>query len=440
MPDHDQHDHDPDGRFADELGSVLRSTGESFALDGRPELVSGGLARGRRRLLRRRLAVTGGALALAAIGVGGVYAGSVVTPAGPADKASVAGAPERTGDRGATGRATPAPGKHELPPEAPIPLADIIATVKANTPAGQWSFVKEDGTGQGVTGVFDDGLGEGGFGIHLSRVGATAESGVDMVTCPSKAFTPHDDCVEERLPDGSRLMVFQGYEYPDKREETKNWRATLLTEDGFLIDASEYNAREEKGSAVTRDNPPFTPAQLKSLVTADEWRPLLRLIPKPAVQAVDPGKQHKAPPQVTGTGVPDTLRALLPKGLQIVETGGDSGFGHAVVDDGKGRTLVQVNVQYGMGDVAHELYGSGEVTTLPGGGKLKLSRQPGEKGGAGVVWWSADTMTKKGFRVVVSAFNTGAQHEPATRAEPALTMEQLKAIALDPKWAKLPAA
>ncbi|MFD4374218.1 hypothetical protein ACFWPY_21890, partial [Streptomyces sp. NPDC058527] len=72
--------HDPDGGFAGELGSVLRSTGESFGLEGRPELVSGGLARGRRRLLRRRLAVTGGALALAGIGVGGVYAGSVLTP------------------------------------------------------------------------------------------------------------------------------------------------------------------------------------------------------------------------------------------------------------------------------------------------------------------------------------------------------------------------
>ncbi|MFE9043828.1 hypothetical protein ACFYOG_23370 [Streptomyces sp. NPDC007818] len=444
MPGHDQHDHDPDGRFADELGSVLRSTGESFALDGRPEMVSGGLARGRRRLLRRRLAVTGGALALAAIGVGGVYAGSVVTPAGPADKASVAGAPERTGDTSATERATPDTLK---PGEAEIPLSEIADVVKANTPAGQWRFDGLDGKGQGLSGTYDDGKGEAAFGIFLARAGRSAEAGVDQVTCPSRTFVPYDHCEDGTLQDGARFMVIQGYEYPDKREETKSWRAVLLTKDGFLIDASEYNAAAEKGAEISREDPPFTAAQLKALVTAEAWRPLLRQIPplptapaglgaKPGAQ---PGATRKAPPEVSGDGVPDTLRALMPKGLKVAEKGGEGQFGYVVVDDGEGKSLVQVNVQYGMGDVAHQLYDSGDVTTLPGGRKLKLSEQPGEKGGAGVVWWSADTMTKKGFRVVVSAFNTGAQHEAATRPAPALTMEQLKTIALDPKWAKLPA-
>ncbi|MFD5766615.1 hypothetical protein ACFWIN_12430 [Streptomyces sp. NPDC127049] len=448
MPDHDQHDHDPDGRFADELGSVLRSTGESFALDGRPELVTGGLARGRRRLLRRRLAVTGGALALAAIGVGGVYAGSVVTPAGPADKASVAGAPER--DRSATRQVTPAAPR---PGEAEIPLSEIAEVLKANTPPGEWRFDGLDGLdgkGQGISGVYDDGKGEAAFSVHLARAGRTAEAGVDQVTCPSKTFVPHDHCTDGTLPDGGRFMVFQGYEYPDKREETKNWRAVLLTEDGFLVDASEYNAAAQKGAVVGREDPPLDATQLKALVTAEAWRPLLEQIPplpttpagpgvKPGAEAlVKPGVTRKAPSQVTGD-VPGTLRALLPEGLRVVEKGGEGEYGYVVVDDGNGRSFVQINVQYGMGGAARDLYGSGDVTTLPGGGKLKLTRQPGEKGGAGVVWWSADTMTKKGFRVVVSAFNTGAQHEPATRAEPALTMEQLKAIALDPKWAKLPA-
>ncbi|MFE1500648.1 hypothetical protein ACFW89_37015, partial [Streptomyces albidoflavus] len=59
--------------FEEELGAVLRRTGDGFAVDDRRELVAGGLQRGRRRLLRRRLAVTGGALALAAVGLGGVY-------------------------------------------------------------------------------------------------------------------------------------------------------------------------------------------------------------------------------------------------------------------------------------------------------------------------------------------------------------------------------
>ncbi|MFD4392441.1 hypothetical protein [Streptomyces sp. NPDC058486] len=443
--------HDPDGGFAGELGSVLRSTGESFGLEGRPELVSGGLARGRRRLLRRRLAVTGGALALAGIGVGGVYAGSVLTPEQSVKRASVAAAPEGgtatdENGRSETAEATPDTGTLK-PGEAEIPLSEIADIVKAHTPAGQWRFDGLEGKGQGLNGYYDDGEGEAAFGIYLSRAGRSAEAGADMVTCPDETFVPYDDCAEGTLPGGGRFMVLQGYEYPDKREETKNWRATVLTKDGFLIDANEYNAPAQKGAAISRENPPFTAAQLKALVTADAWRPLLdRIPPLPTAPAVPPagqgGKLHnlrKAPPEITGNSVPNTLRALLPKGLEVVKKEGEGQYGYVIVDDGKGRSLVQVNVQYGMGDVAGQLFGSGEVTTLPDGRKVKLTQQPGEKGGDGVVMWTADTITKSGFRVVVSAFNSGTQHEAATRAEPALTMEQLKTIALDPKWAKLPA-
>ncbi|MCW7991173.1 hypothetical protein XF35_39695, partial [Streptomyces platensis subsp. clarensis] len=62
MPQHDQHDdHDlTHGRFEDELGAVLRATGEGFVAEDRRELATGGLARGRRRLLRRRVATVGG--------------------------------------------------------------------------------------------------------------------------------------------------------------------------------------------------------------------------------------------------------------------------------------------------------------------------------------------------------------------------------------------
>lgn len=48
--------------------------------------------------------------------------------------------------------------------------------------------------------------------------------------------------------------------------------------------------------------------------------------------------------------------------------------------------------------------------------------------------WTVDTIRKDGFRVVISAFNSGAQNTAATRATPALTMTQLKAIATSGKW------
>ncbi|MFI1252056.1 hypothetical protein ACH4TY_35960 [Streptomyces anulatus] len=154
---------------------------------------------------------------------------------------------------------------------------------------------------------------------------------------------------------------------------------------------------------------------------------------KPSAPAKDTGAQ--APP-LDYTLLMPTFRALLPDGLSVGEetdTGGE--FASVVVDDGEGRSLVQINVQADMRDAAGDLYG--EATTLPDGTLLATSKKPGEKGGAGIVWWSADTMRPDGMRVVVSAFNSGEQSTPATRPEPALTMDQLVALATSPEWLEL---
>ncbi|AJF65856.1 hypothetical protein [Streptomyces vietnamensis] len=426
-----QRESTPYDPFEEELGAVLRNTGDGFVVDDRRELVAGGLRRGKSRLVRRRLAVTGGVLALAAVGIGGVYGGSLLGPGGQAETSSVAAPPMQGQDSGAA-----APGKEAM--DATIPVKDLAAVLKANTPDGQWQFDNLGGQGQSVTGVYDDGKGKAGVSVGLYRAGGTPESGTDQVTCPDKAVVPYDDCTTERLPGGDRLMVLQGYEYPDKREETKNWRAVLLTKDGILIDANEYNAAAEKGAAISRENPPFSPAQLKALVTAEAWRPLAAQLPQ-LPGRTDTGKE-RSPGVPSAAAVQATLRSLLPKGVTVTSHGGGDGHGYVVVDDGEGPSLVGVDVQPTAGkidDIAELFTGAG-VVTLPDGTKVKSTQQPGEKGGEGVVWWSVDTLTPEGFRVAVSAFNSDAQYKAATRNEPALTMEQLKALALSPKWRKLP--
>ncbi|CAM5348257.1 hypothetical protein SBADM41S_10334 [Streptomyces badius] len=103
-----------------------------------------------------------------------------------------------------------------------------------------------------------------------------------------------------------------------------------------------------------------------------------------------------------------TFRALLPDGLTVTDVTDSGGeFASVVVNDGKGRSLVQINVQHDMRDVAHQLYG--DATTLPDGTLLATSKKPGEKGGSGVVMWTADSMRPDGMRVFVSAFNSGEQ-------------------------------
>ncbi|MER8233379.1 hypothetical protein [Streptomyces sp. NPDC094049] len=418
-----QHEDQPHG-FEERLGAVLRRTGDTFTTDDRRELVEGGLLRGRRRLVRRRLTVSGGVLALAAVGLGGVYGGSLLGPAGTAGTSSVAAPP-------VSNTATPASATAEKRPGGPIRVDEIAAVLKAHTPRGKWTFDGLGSTGEAAGGVFDDGKGKAAVSVSLSRASGAAAR--DMVTCPDKVVVPYDACTAQKLPNGARLMIFQGYEYPDKREETKTWRAVLLTKDGFLVDASEYNAAAQKGAPVSRTDPPFTPAQLKTLVTADAWRPLLARFPGA------PGGGPGTPPPVgpSGTAVRDTLSGLIPRGLGVRAKGGGGEYGHVVVDDGKGASLVGVNVQPGSKDLIGELFSGPDVVTLPDGRKVRAAKRAGEKGGAGVVWWSVDTITPDGFRVVVSAFNSGAQHEAATRAEPALTIEQLKAVALSSKWRKV---
>ncbi|WP_435057442.1 hypothetical protein [Streptomyces sp. bgisy060] len=422
-----QNDDVPHGRFEEELGAILRSAGDGFEVDDRRELVAGGLQRGRRRLVRRRLAMTGGVLALAAVGVGGVYGGSLLGPGGRVATASVAAPPQAKG--------TKEPAK-QAPFTAEIPLKDIAAVLQAHTPAGQWQFDDLEGTGQAVAGVYDDGGGKAGVTVGLYRAGEGSEAGKDQVTCPDEVVVPVDDCSTGTLPGGDRFMIFQGYEYPDKREETKDWSAVLLTKDGFLIDVNEYNAPAEKGTEVTRENPPFTPAQLKALIAADAWRPLLERIPGlPTKPGTGGSRPTTAPDQAAVQAV---LRSLLPKDVTVTHSAGEDGHGYVVVDDGKGKSLVGVDVQPSAGEADAGLFTGDGVVILPDGTRAKYAQQPGEKGGEGVVWWNVDTLSPEGFRVVVSAYNSGAPYEAATRPEPALSMEQLKALALSPKWKNLP--
>lgn len=412
--------------FEDELGDAMRRTGDTFGPTDRPALVDGGLRRGRRRLARRRAAaVTGSVLALAAVAVGGAYGGGVL--GGSGGGAASVGAPDKPAPRGDKSN-----GK--------ITKEQMINTLKGLLPEGK--ITKEDGRGNPKEAgwsapyaslVYDDGKGAAAITFALNTVDPDSASAKQWVECPSQAQVQHDACTAQTLADGSKFVMFQGYEYPDRREDTKNWRATLLTPAGVLLDASEYNAPAEKGAKISRTDPPLTPAQMKALVTAAEWQPIMKEMGEPVPELDNPG----AP---SADAAQDALVSLLPKGLKVTDKGGQYDYAFVVVDDGKGKSFVQINVQPNMSKVADDLIrNGGDVTTLPDGTKVMQKQQadPDEKGGAGAVGWTVDTIRKDGFRVVIMAFNAGGQGKDATRTEPALTMAQLKAIALDEKWLTL---
>ncbi len=141
--------------------------------------------------------------------------------------------------------------------------------------------------------VFDDGKGAAAIGLSVNRVEPGSEQARQVTTCPDKAFVDHDGCTSTRLPDGSRLMLFRGYEYPDRRVDTKWWNAELVTPKGQHVSLSEWNAPAQKDAPVSRPQPPLSEAQMKKVVTAGVWRRVVDAMP----ESPKPSVTSEAPPQ-----------------------------------------------------------------------------------------------------------------------------------------------
>ncbi|MER7170116.1 hypothetical protein [Streptomyces mesophilus] len=460
--------------YEDEFGEALRRTGEEFSTDPRA-LVEAGHARGRRLVRRRRATVFGGAAAIAAIavtsavvlpGLGGQGMESAA-PAGSTESAGTSKGAEGTaadgGEKVKEGKGgTKTSGGH-------VSAKELIATLTSLLPEGEVSAGYGHGTDDeranpnaGVT--FDDGDGAAAIRIAFTRLGEDERQvAEDMTTCPDKALVAYDTCEVDKLSDGSRLMVFQGYDvHGSQKGGTKYWQAVLATPEGHVIDAGEYNSSTEKGAAVTRPQPPLTTAQLKALVTSDKWDPVFgapeKRQPKnsgsddPAKSDpgnVDPGKGdsgkgdagkgdsegNEAPASPEQQAIRSTLIGLLPQGVKVTGQGGDGSYAYVVVDDGKGASMVQINVQPNMDDVRGELFNGAEE--LPDGTVFSWRESGGDKGVDGAVMWTADTLRPDGLRVIVSAFNSGTQHDAPSRETPALSKEQLKSLAASAKWAEI---
>ncbi|MBT2397322.1 hypothetical protein [Streptomyces sp. ISL-100] len=413
------------GPFEEELGDALRRTGDGFSSERPAGLVDAGMARGRRALRRRRIAaVTGSMAALALVGTVGAYAGGLVgggtggvSVAGPAPVAPAAPA---------------APPKGRTGPGAVSP-DDMIQTFKSVLPVGELVDAEARGTGDklgpAVFGVIDDGKGKAAITLSLIRVDPGSESSRQQIECPDQTYVPHDACSSKKLDDGSTLMLFQGYEYPDRRVDTKSWRATVITPQGYLVDVSEWNAPAQKDAAISRPNPPLSTAQLGALATSPKWHKALNDLPG-AGSVEEPADAPKTDPAEFST----LFKSLLPEGLATSTEGGQVDSAYVTVDDGKGKSLVEAGVQRGMGAVLGDLKKTGEVTTLPDGTTVIERRGAGDKDVAGAVMWTADVFRKNGDRVTISALNSDTHHNAPTRVEPALSMKQLRAIALSDKW------
>ncbi|MDG5803427.1 hypothetical protein P9869_12275 [Streptomyces ossamyceticus] len=410
-----QHDDPFEGR----IGDALRRAGDSFVADGHA-LVGGGAARGRRLLFRRRAAVLGGVAGIALAGVGG----ALLLPGG-------GGGPDATLSVAASDAPRDDDGK--------VSGADLVRTLKRLMPEGEFSDAQGRGTGakEGPYArvVYDDGKGAAAVQVGLSRIDPRSDEALHATQCPDTNQSDYDACRSNKLEDGSTLMVHQGYAYTDRRENTRLWLANVVTPQGYFVTVSEWNAPAEKGAQITRKAPPLPWPELAEIATHPYWIKAIAAMPDGRSEqspSPDPSPGSAEPPLVGGDAIRATLVGLVPKHLEVVLDGTErTDFAYVVLDDGKGRSLVQANVQLGG---PTSLFGP-DAETLPDGTKVVTRQGPGEKGGEGVVVWTVDALRPDGTRVSVSAFNSGAQHTAATRDTPALTMAQLKAVATSDEWA-----
>ncbi|MEU6390104.1 hypothetical protein [Streptomyces sp. NPDC046939] len=419
-----------DGRgngFEDDLAVALRRTGEGFTAEGRT-LVDGGMLRGRRRLRRGRVgAVTGSVAALAVVGLGSSYAAGAFGTGGTGGTTTAQSGVASAPSPGRSPKGTAHGGGPQLSAD------QVVGILEGLLPEGKVSEREGRGTDDRPYAhlVFDDGRGKSAIGVTVGAVDPAGTSADEQLTCPDKAFVPYDSCTDRKMADGSRLLLIRGYEYPDKRVDTKAWRGVYMSPEGYTVDATEWNAAAEKDAPVTRPEPALSIQRLRAIVSSPEWVPVMK-----AIGEAEPEKA--APPAAAGLGkaaVLKKLKSLLPKRVGVTGEGGqDGGYAYVVVDDGKGGSFVQINVQSGIRDVADDLFGPGDET-LPDGTRVATHEGPGDdKGGSGTVMWTVDTLRPDGLRVAVSAFNSASQRTDATREQPALTLAELKRIALSEKW------
>lgn len=473
--------------FEDELSEEFRRVGETFELSDSHAVVDGGLVAGRRGLRRRRTAaVTGSVLALALIGVGGAFAGGFIGESGTT-----------TDVAGVRRSISPGSGSGVSGAEMVGTLQKLLPKGTVSEARGEGTDVERDRGRATASVVYDDGKGPATVSASLYLTPELKKNANGMPQChedagywaneptgrkPDLGIVGSEDgvrstAVQQRImacaaptgPDGQPVTGDGADSAADDGGVTSS-RYVYLTKSGVTVDIRAYNVVLDKNAKPTRAEPPLGTDPLVALGKAEAWRGLaVRL--KEAVEAADtspaatsaasptasapssdptkPGPRERpenpakptaglpTPSSLDYTRLMPTFLKLLPKGLPVVEQNpsGEGEYAYVVVDDGKGRSLVQINVQRDMRDVTGDLYS--DATTLPDGTLLATSQQPGEKGGAGVVQWTADTMRPDGMRVVVSAFNSGDQASAATRSEPALTIEQLTALATSPEWLKL---
>ncbi|MEU0940531.1 hypothetical protein [Embleya sp. NPDC005971] len=427
-----------DREFEQALPGALSAVVDGFpAYD--PEVIARGVARGRqlRRGRRIRLGAAACALTVAAVGGGVALDRSLEADGSPASRRTV---PDT-----------------ELPTGWPVTGNQMVSVLKSLVPAaGKVSEVSGEGSQATPKDppliardpfaklVYSDARGKSGVEVKLSRPApGTADS--RLTDCGAvDGRRPYDECKTTERADGSKLTVTKIHTNAWGDARQRFWRVVLDRPDGgrIAVGAHSGGVRDQhigsaNGVIGVHEDPRLTIADLTRIATDSHWDRAVTALPTP-------DKRMLA-----------VLEDLLPPGTNVISKGEPEYGATLVIGDARGRSTVTASMGYpntpletcaGRADCRTE--------TLPDGTTTLAVRQSVGNGPPEFLDWRASVRYPDGRMVWVSAGNgvspglvlnqdpdsegalfeyTGGKPEPS-RSEPALTLDQLRTMAADPRW------
>ncbi|MFJ1666422.1 hypothetical protein ACIOK4_08615 [Streptomyces bottropensis] len=326
---------------------------------------------------------------------------------------------------------------HEIGPSGSgSPSAQqMVRVLETLLPEGRFSGQRGRGLGSGSTApsaslVYGRDGNEAKVSVSLYRWGVPVPP--LFLQCPDTAYAPFSRCTETRVPGGGKLTLDRSPAKGSEPSGVEVLTAQFTYGGGEQVVVTQTEMRPGQWPAGGDTSLPLAGGRLSAVATSPRWKPVLSRMPKPP-----DSERAEATEGVPGKEIARALAALLPTGLRVRQPAGSDGFGHVVVDDGRGESLVAANVQrWKPGDTRMAKVFE-KSTTLPDGTRVRIAEEPSPHGGKGAVERSVDVLRDDGFRVVVMAVNARGYGLRASRADPALTLRQLRRIALDGTWRHL---
>ncbi|MEU0813777.1 hypothetical protein [Streptomyces mirabilis] len=235
---------------------------------------------------------------------------------------------------------------------------------------------------------------------------------------------------------------------PVEEDFTEALRTTLLTFEPpntpSLLQAGVRNGRRRRRRRATAVG--VSGAAVLALVglgaavvpgLLSDGRAADRTIAGPAASATTGSATASATPKPTFTGTLPAdralaiLTALLPTGLTHSSPPGGRQSGQLWVDDGHGKSLLEVHVSRQTSTTAIRSHVFAGTTPLADGTLIESRQAPrGTDPGHETV----NVLHPDGLYVTLMEWQAPSQNGPATRATPILTPAQLRAIATSSQW------